>query len=320
MEVPSWQKMKNSISDDASAILLLCAFQGGEKEYQPLRVAEYNQVAGVLYRSGKRPRDLLETQSLPEIPGISTDRLYWLLGRRINLGFCLEEWQRKGFWVVARSDENYPREIRASMRNDAPPLLFGAGDQSLLITEGLAILGPDSIPVGRIRKACNAASGAAKQGRTVIAAGHLKMARDIVKVVQEYSGRVIWVLHEGTLKQRLKKMYRQAISSGHLVMLTAQSPKAPPESGETATVSFLAVGLADNLLYVDGSNLKKKSRADRFGTTAAVMKCLEECCWLLHGRTVSPEGQSLKGAGVKSWEDRVHLETGRSRRENAVSE
>lgn len=290
--------MKHSLTNDARAILLLCAFQGGEEEFEPLGGAEYNRVATVLYRSGKWPRHLLETQSLPEIPGVSSDRLRWLLGRRINLGFCLEEWQRKGYWVFARSDSDYPKAIRASMRNDAPPLLFGTGDQSLPSSEGLAIFGPDAIPEGRIRKACDVAADAAKQGRTVIVAGHLKMARKIVETAQEHPGRVIWVLHDGELKQRLKKAHRQAVSSDQLVMVTAQSPKAPKESGEPATVSSLATGFAEEILYVDGSN--SKLRKDRFKTTAAALKRPSDC-WLLHGRSTTPEGQELKKKGIRVW-------------------
>ncbi|MCY3595635.1 MAG: DNA-processing protein DprA [Bacteroidetes bacterium] len=290
--------MKYSLTNDARAILLLCAFQGGEEEFRPLGGAEYNRVATVLYRSGKWPRDLLEAQSLPEIAGVSSDRLRWLLGRRINLGFCLEEWQRKGYWVFARSDSDYPKAIRASMRNDAPPLLFGTGDQSLLASEGLAIFGPDAIPEGRIRKACDVAADAAKQGQTVVVAGHLKMARKIVEAVQECLGRVIWVLHDGELKQRLKKAHRQAISSDQLVMVTAQSPKASKESGETAMVSSLAAGFAEEILYVDGSN--SKLRKDRFKTTGTALRRLSDC-WLLHGRPTTPEGQELKEKGIRVW-------------------
>lgn len=290
--------MKHFLTDDAYAILLLCAFQGGEEEFKPLGGAEYNRVATVLYRSGKRPQDLLETRSLPEIPGVSSDRLRWLLGRRINLGFCLEEWRRKGYWVIARSDSDYPKAIRASMRNDAPPLLFGTGDQSLSASEGLAIFGPDATPEGRIRKACDVAADAAKQGRSVIVAGHLKIARKIVETVQEHPGRVIWVLHDGTLKQRLQKAHRQAIGSDQLVMVTAQSPKAPKGSGETAMVSALAAGFAEEILYVDGSN--SKLRKDQFKTTAAALKRSSDC-WLLHGRPTTPEGQELKEKGIRVW-------------------
>ncbi len=294
--------MKNSLTEDAYAILLLCAFQGGEEEFMPLGLAEYNRVASVLYQLGKRPRDLLETQSFPKIPGVRSDRLHWLLGRRINLGFCLEEWQRKGYWVLARSDSAYPKAIRASMRNNAPPLLFGAGDQSLLSNQGLAIFGPDAIPDGRIKKACDVAEAASKRARTVIAAGHLKMACKIVETVQKQSGNAIWVLHNGKLEQRLQKACRRAIRRDQLVMVTAQSPKAPKKSGENIMVSSLAVGFAEEILYVDGSN--SKSRKDQFKTTAVVMKHSSDS-WLLHGRLTTPEGRELKEKGLRIWEDQM---------------
>ncbi len=292
--------MTDSITDDACAILLLCAYQGGEEEFRPLEGAEYNQLAAALYQSGKRPRDLLTMESIPEVPPICSDRLRWLLGRRINLGFSLEEWQRKGYWVLARSDEDYPKAIRAGMRNHAPPLLFGTGNQSLLNSGGMAIFGPDTIPDGRIKKACASAAAAAKEGRTVIAAGHLKMARRIVETVHEHSGCAIWVLHEGALKQRLKKSHRKAIRSSQLVMITTQSPKTSQEAGQTAVVGSLAAGFAENILYIDGSY--SKTREDRFEITASVMKRLEDSR-LLCGRRISPEGKRLKGAGISVWEN-----------------
>ena len=294
--------MKSSLTDDANAILLLCAFQGGEKDYQPLTVREYNQIATVLYQSKKCPGDLLTASSAAEIAQnsqIGLDRLQWLLGRRIDLGFRLEEWQRKGIWVLARSDQKYPKTIRKSMGNLAPPLVFGTGNQSLLCTGGLAIIGPDSIPSTRIKKACEVTESTTKQGQTVIAAGHLNLAKKIVQKVHECTGRVIWVLHDEFLRQRLKKDHRQAIGDNHLVMITAQSPNAPEKSGERFTVGQLAAGLADELLYVDGSNSKDSDkRADRFGVKAAALR-RSEVCKLLHGRILSPEAQELEKCGIQ---------------------
>ena len=296
--------MEKSFTDDASAILLLCAFQGGENEYQPLCLAEYNQVAKVLHQSGKRPGDLLGRDDLPQIPKISTDRLQWLLDRRINLGFILEDWQRKGIWIVVRSDENYPRIIRENLRNESPPILYGTGNQRLLSSSGFAVIGPDSIPEGRIKNACKVALHAMKDERTVIAAGHLKMANQIVETVEMHAGQIIWVLHDGALKQRLKKSHREAIRDHRLVMITAQSPHAPKEAGQQSIVGSLASGLADEILYVDGGNSKDRSkRTDRFGTTATALE-RSKICKLLFGRGSSPEGQGLKERGIQLWAEK----------------
>lgn len=297
--------MSDLPADDACAVLLLCAFQGGEEKHYPLGLPEYNRVATILYRRQKRPAFLLGDAPVHEIARsaqVNPARLQWLLDRRINLGFCLEEWQRKGFWIFARSDKDYPGRIRSRIRIEAPPLIFGTGNKTLLTDGGLAIIGPDRIPPGRLKKACEAAREAVKKGQTVIVTGHLKMAKDLVKTTQEHSGRVIWILHNGSLKQRLEKPNRQALSGGQMVLITAQSPEAPQKSGDRGFVGSLATALADELLYVDGS----KNSNDQFRTASAVLRFAKtadhslrlKVCRLLVGRKVSQTVEQLRELGA----------------------
>ena len=299
--------MSDLLADDACAVLLLCAFQGGEEKHYPLGLAEYNRVATILYRRQKRPAFLLGDAPVHEIANsaqVDPARIKWLLDRRINLGFCLEEWQRNGFWISARSDKDYPERIRSRLRIGAPPLIFGTGNQTLLSKGGLAIIGPDQIPSGRSIKACEAATEAVKKGQTVIVTGHLKMAKALVKVAQEHSGCVIWVLHDGSLKQRLEKPNRQALGRGQMVLITAQSPEAPQKTGDRGFVGSLATALADELLYVDGS----KNSKDQFRAASAALGFAKstDCalrskvCRLLVGRKVSQIIGQLRELGAAS--------------------
>ena len=59
--------MNDSLADDAFAVLLLCAFQGGEGKHYPLGLAEYNRIATILYRRQKRPAFLLGDAPVHEI-------------------------------------------------------------------------------------------------------------------------------------------------------------------------------------------------------------------------------------------------------------
>ena len=299
--------MSDSLADDALAVLLLCAFQGGEEKHYPLGLAEYNRVATILYRRQERPAFLLGDAPVHEIANsaqVDPTRLQWLLDRRINLGFCLEEWQRKGFWISARSDNDYPVRIRSRMRIGAPSLIFGTGNQTLLSKGGLAIIGPDQIPPGRSKKAREAATEAVKKGQTIIVAGHLKMARDLAKLTQEHSGCVIWVLHDGSLKQRLEKPNRQALGTGQMVLITAQSPEAPQKTGDRGFVGSLATALADELLYVDGS----KNSKDQFRAASAALGFAKstdfalrsKVCRLLVGHKVSQTIEQLTKLGAGS--------------------
>jgi len=200
--------------------------------------------------------------------------------------------QRADVWELTRNDPGYPKSIPNSIGDQAPIMLLGVGNQSLLSTGGLAVIGPDSIPQTRIKKVCGIA---ASQRRTIIVAGHLKMAREIVRVVNKHSGYIVWVLDDKVLELRVTQPYQQAISDGHLVIITAKNASGPESIG------VLVAALSDEILYVDGMNSEHKSkRKDQFQTKAAALK-QREVCKLLHGRTLSPEGQEIKEKGVQSW-------------------
>lgn len=294
-------------TDDAYTILLLCASMGNNSKYMPLNLAEYNQVARALHLAGKRPGALLTVESIPDLPGLDSVRLQWLLDRRIQLGFCLEDWQRQGIWILARSDLEYPEKIRRMQSQQAPPLLFGTGNQKLLENKAIAIFGPDNIPAGRLKKACTLAEMAIKDGTTVIAAGDRKMAKQIVLTMHQHAAPVIWILHEGALHPRRKKIHREAIATDRLLMMAAQSPKAPKQSGEQGTVGALAAVLANELIYVDGSCSKDNTqRSDRFGIGNVARKYLNTCK-ILHGRKITPEGKELLQEGLLSWNDATTL-------------
>ena len=62
----------------------------------------------------------------------------------VKLGFAVEQWNRSGIWVICRSDIEYPARYRNHLKGKAPPILYGAGDKSLLQGGGLAIVGSRS--------------------------------------------------------------------------------------------------------------------------------------------------------------------------------
>ena len=288
---------------DVRAVLQLCAFQKDETTYSPLEPAEYNRIASFLNQNHKRPRFLLDDHALVQeaakSANVDADRILGLLGRSIKLGFSLKEWQQKGFWILVIGDEQYPEKIQHGMDDKAPPFLFGVGDTSLLSSDGLAIIGPDSVPASSLVKARKAAGEAADKGQTVIVAGHLKMAKELVGTVQEHSGRVIWVLHDGSLEQAFKEAHhRQALSENRLVIITAQNPKSPRKSGKKEYVGFLATELANDLLYVDGL----KGSRDQFAMAAVALE-RPKMCRLLTGPNISQTGSQLEKLGARPWAD-----------------
>jgi DNA processing protein len=63
-------------------------------------------------------------------PVIDEARLQRLLGRGFLLSQVIERWQARAIWVVSRADAEYPRRLKARLREDAPAVLYGCGDMA----------------------------------------------------------------------------------------------------------------------------------------------------------------------------------------------
>ena len=73
-------------------------------------------------------------------------------------------------WVVTRADPDYPRRLKTRMRGNAPPVLYGCGDRTILESGGLAVVGSRNVgedlieyaeDVGRLSAEANIAIGRA---------------------------------------------------------------------------------------------------------------------------------------------------------------
>ena len=139
------------ILDNTKAILLLTAplLLGKNKiDTQLLRNKEYNQLAIFLKSINKQPADLL-TSNLDNILNqygrLENERIHQLLNRGFLLSQVLDYWYSRNIWVISRADKSYPYRLKSRLNEQAPPILYGCGDITLLDTGGLAIVGSRNI-------------------------------------------------------------------------------------------------------------------------------------------------------------------------------
>ena len=89
----------NMMSEDAKAILLLCAHFGKDTSMVPLDLRDYNKVVRWLMSVNLRPADLLNPSRVHELAmetGLDEARLGALLKRGVKLGFAVEQWNQSG--------------------------------------------------------------------------------------------------------------------------------------------------------------------------------------------------------------------------------
>lgn len=266
----------NEISDNTKAILLLTAPLIVSKKAEPaktLTLKNYNLLARSLRDMALQPRDLLGSESasiLAKLPAaLDRANIESLLRRGFLLGQALAEWRKRSIWVVSRADAAYPERLKAKLREQSPPILYGCGDQVLLESGGLAVVG--SRNVSDSLKAYTESLGAlAAEAKITIVSG---AARGIDSSAMcgalENGGRVVGVMADSLGRAALAKSNLEAFQKGRLVLISAYDPAAGFNVGHAMQRNKAIYALADAGLVVS-------SDFNKGGTWAGAIEQLEK--------------------------------------------
>lgn len=251
--------MTNFLTNDTKAIILLCGILGKDRSAEPLTQSEYHALARWLVREQLRPEALLSMDKLDDAAvgaGINRERLGKLLGRGVQLGFAIEEWQRNGLWVISRSDPEYPARYKAHLKDKAPALLFGAGDKSLLQGGGLAMVGSRDVDFEGEEFTRQVAETCARNRMLVVSGGARGVDQISMRTALEAGGRTIGVLAENLLKASIERHARHAIAEGQLLLISPYHPQARFTVGTAMGRNKLIYAMADYGLVVSADHKK----------------------------------------------------------------
>ncbi len=226
----------HTLSADTQATLLLCGRLGqkaGSDQYQPLMPAEYRSLAHWLFTANKRPGDLLQAEERQQlyaepdsVHGLASERIEYLLGRGAALALAVEGWTNKGLWVMSRSDAAYPQTLRERLKQAAPPILYGAGEPTLLCNEGMVIVGSRDVDAAGIQATQTLAAQCAHQQIAVISGGARGVDRVALYAALSAGGNAVGMLADSLAKAAVDRTYRDAIRDGRLVLVSPYDPYA----------------------------------------------------------------------------------------------
>lgn len=221
-----------TLSQSTQAILLLTAhFPGSSGDVRPLTPTEWGKFAQWLHDHGSSPSDLLDGPLGNLLSGwsdekITVERLQALLERGQAMALATEKWFRSGLWVLTRQDAEYPRELKRRLGRTAPPVLFGAGDRSILRRRALAVVGSrkavrDDLDYARVLGECSA-----EHSRAIVSGGAKGIDETAMLGALEHGGLAIGVLAEGLLRASSSRKFRQFIRDERLLLVSPFSPEA----------------------------------------------------------------------------------------------
>ncbi|MGI9281963.1 MAG: DNA-processing protein DprA [Endozoicomonas sp.] len=246
-----------SFSENTQAILLLNTYfskpeRGAAK---PLTPTEWGRFALWLKDQKLSPAQLLQKNFSELLVGwqdknITFDRIKALLERGNAMALALEKWQRAGVWVITRSDECYPKRLKARLGTLAPPVFFGVGNKDLLNQGGLAVVG--SRNASPVDLAFTDAIGAksASNGICIVSGGARGVDETSMLGAVNAQGTSIGVMADSLLKAAMAKKWRSHLASNNLVLISPFYPEAGFNAGNAMARNKYVYCMADGALVV----------------------------------------------------------------------
>lgn len=293
------------LSPNTQAILLLTApLIAGRGTASPdlLSPGEYKRLARHLREIQRQPADLVSSDAAEILracqPVIDESRLQRLLARGFLLSQVIERWQARAIWVVSRADAEYPRRLKARLREDAPAVIYGCGDMSLLETGGLAVIGSRHVDDSLIDYTMAIGRLAARSGRTLVSGGAKGIDQAAMRGALEAGGKVCGVLADSLEKTTMNRENRNLLLDGQLALISPYDPSAGFNVGNAMQRNKLIYALADASLVVS-SDLNKG------GTWAGAIEQLDKLKFVpVYIRSTgesSPGLEALRSKGALPW-------------------
>jgi predicted Rossmann fold nucleotide-binding protein DprA/Smf involved in DNA uptake len=267
------------ISEDGKVVVMLCSqlglnSDGGASALAPLTLSEWNTLARKIHESVvKRPGALLglTAKSLTEqltLTKSEAERIVELLERGGSVAIELERLASRGIWCVTRADDSYPARLRNTLKQQAPVVLFGAGELSILQKPSVAIIGSRNLDERGQEFARTLGNRCARESLAVVSGGARGTDRIAMQAALESDGVAVGALADSLEKTVRQPDVREFVSEGRLVLLTPYQPDNGFSVGAAMGRNKVIYGLADYAIVV-------ASDYEKGGTWAGAVEALK---------------------------------------------
>jgi predicted Rossmann fold nucleotide-binding protein DprA/Smf involved in DNA uptake len=253
------------LSDDGHVMLVLCSHFGlpetrPDNKLEPFRPSEWNQLANRIENSAlKSPAGLnglsaSDLQRMLSIPLEDAERIGRLLDRSGKLAIEVEALFSHGMWVVTRCDALYPEKLRTTLKQQAPPVIFGAGLPQLFKRPGVAVIGSRNLDEAGAAFAREVGRKAVNSRMAVISGGARGTDRLAMDGAIEAGGVAIGALAdslEGTIR---KSDVRELLLDERLVLFTPHAPSAGFSVGAAMGRNKYIYGLSQAAVVVSSDH------------------------------------------------------------------
>ena len=229
---------------------------------------------------------------------MTPERLRGLLGRGFQLAQAVERWHTRAIWVVSRADQEYPRRMRESLGEQAPPVLYGCGELSVLAGRGLAVVGSRRVDGDLLEYTRNVGELAARAGWMVVSGGAKGVDQAAMRGGLDAGGQVTGVLANGLEGAALQREHRSYLMDGQLVLVSPYDPSAGFHVGNAMARNKLIYAQAQAALVVNADYQKGGTWS---GAVEALRSGRPEPVYVRWGTQPRKGLRGLQERGARPW-------------------
>jgi predicted Rossmann fold nucleotide-binding protein DprA/Smf involved in DNA uptake len=198
---------------------------------------------------------------------VDAARLVRLLDAGVALAARLERLYERGISVITALDEAYPHRLRERLALAAPPVLYCAGDISLLGVDGIGIVGSRNVGPEAIEVSRKVAHLVAESGLPVVSGGAKGVDSISMAAAYETGGTAVGVLADSLDRAIGRADNRRAMLEERACLCTPYRPDARFTAGTAMGRNKIIYGLARVTLVIS-------SAKDEGGTWAGATEAL----------------------------------------------
>ena len=216
-------------STDAKAVIALTTRLGNSR--RPfLSPTRWHRLASVLADNGLSPGDVfdpaLEVEAIPGMPPEISVSIRELLTDASVPTVAADDVGRTGIWTLTVVDNAYPQALTDRLFRNAPPVIFGVGDPSLLTGEGIGIVGSRNVTAEGTEVAQRIATAAVQLSRPVVSGGARGVDQVAMNSANQSSGSVVGVLADSLQSRVRNPDILRALDAGSTCLISQQVPSA----------------------------------------------------------------------------------------------
>lgn len=177
-------------------------------------------------------------------------RIVALLDAGTALSLQLDSLDEQGITPLTCFHDSYPARLRERLGDAAPPVLFCAGDASLLSSPSIGVVGSRAVSDEGAEVTSAIARAIAAEGRVLTTGGSKGVDQIAMQAALDAGGQVVGVLADPLLPALRAPDTRKRILKGALTLCTPFAPDAPYSPERAMARNKIVYALDDHTIVV----------------------------------------------------------------------